>query len=186
MNAAVVITVVGILASWSCAHRDRTADCHAFPDGKSLTCLQANDGSVVVAKQSLADLDFEGAATSTIVVGKDQLYFVNRQGKTAPALRFDNGADYFVEGLARSVKAGKVGFVNSDLVEVIAPVWDFASPFQDGLASVCNGCAPKSDGKEHTIISGGKWGYIDKLGKVVVPVVYDEANLPPRTSVVHP
>jgi len=186
MNAAIVITVVGILASSSCAHRDRMVVCHAFPDGKSLTCLQANDGSVVVAKHSLDGLDFEGAATSTIVVGKDQLYFVNRQGKTAPALRFDNGADYFVEGLARSVKAGKVGFVNLDLVEVIAPVWDFASPFQDGLASVCNGCAPKSDGKEHTIISGGKWGYIDKLGKVVVPVVYDEANLPPRTSVVHP
>ncbi|HEV8147218.1 MAG TPA: WG repeat-containing protein [Bryobacteraceae bacterium] len=184
MNASVVITVAGLLAS-SCAHRDRTVDCHAFPDGKSLTCLQASDGSVVIAKQALAGLDFEGAVTGAIVVGKDQLYFVNRRGKTAPALRFDNGADYFVEGLARSVKAGKIGFVNPNLDEVIAPRWDFASPFQDGLAAVCNGCAPKSDRREHTVITGGKWGYIDKLGKVVVPVVYDEANLPPRASVVH-
>jgi hypothetical protein len=87
--------------------------------------------------------------------------------------------------LARSLKAGKVGFVNSDLDEVIAPAWDFASPFQDGLAAVCNGCAAKSDGKEHTIITGGKWGYIDKLGKVVVPVVYDEANLPARPVARH-
>lgn len=183
MNVSVVSTIVGILALSSCAPRDRLIDCHVFPEGKSLTCLQTTAGSVVVPPQSLAGFDFEGNATGTIVVGKDQLYFLNPHGKTAPALRFDNGADYFVEGLARTVKGGKIGFVNTDLVEVIAPAWDFAFPFEEGLASVCNGCAPKPDGKEPSVITGGKWGYIDKAGKIVVPVLYDEANLPPRTSV---
>ena len=29
--------------------------------------------------------------------------------------------------------------------------------------------------EEHTAISGGKWGYVDKTGKVVFPAIFDKA-----------
>jgi len=67
-------------------------------------------------------------------LGLDPFHFVNRQGRTAPAFPFDNGADNVVEGLARTVKAGKVGFVNPALDVVVPPVWDFAYPFEKGAA----------------------------------------------------
>jgi hypothetical protein len=108
----------------------------------------------------------------------DSPFFFKRQGKTVPALPFDNGPDYFVEGLARTLINGKVGFVNENLDEVIPPVWDFAFPFQNGVAVVCTGCI--SSGGEHTVRKGGKWGYIDRTGKIIVPVIYDEATLPAR------
>jgi hypothetical protein len=136
-------------------------------------------GSIVLSAQSLANEDFGPEGLGSIIV-IDQLYFVNRQGKTAPALVFDNGPDYVVEGLVRTVKDGKVGFVNTRLDQVVAPVWDFAEPFQGGIALVCTGCTseparPGAD--EHRIHVGGKWGCIDNRGKVVVPVIYDSATV---------
>jgi len=139
------------------------------------------DGNIVVDKQSLADLSFGPEGLGSIVVDNRGLYFVTRQGKTTPALNFDNGPDYVVEGLARNVKNGKVGFINTELNQVVAPVWDFAFPFEHGVAVVCTGCVstPASPGDEHRTITGGKWGYIDKRGKVVVRVEYDSRSLPP-------
>ena len=101
------------------------------------------------------------------VVDDRGLYFVNRQGKTAPAFQFDNGPDYVVEGMARTVKNGKVGFVNTQLDRVVPPVWDFASPFEHGVAAVCTGCVstPISPGDEHKKMTGGKWGYIRQTRK---------------------
>lgn len=114
----------------------------------------------------------------------------------------DNGPDYYVNGLARFIKDGKIGFHDAQGKVIIAPVYDFATPFPDrepnkyrDYTTVCNGCwkeysvMPKfaplssshSDGKpinikhaEHDAqIRGGKWGVIDTTGKVVVLIKYD-------------
>jgi hypothetical protein len=115
----------------------------------------------------------------------DALCFVNREGKTLPAFPFDNGADDFVEGLARNLEGGKVGFVNTRFDQVVAPIWDWADYFQNGIAAVCRGCVsarlPNCDEHCGTLI-GGKWGYIDGTGRVVVPVIYDLIDLPSAES----
>jgi hypothetical protein len=171
----------------SCSNRPTAAiRCFHFPEREPAVCTQATDGSAVLSRPSLARVDFGTEGLGAIIVD-DRICFVNRQGKTAPALIFDNGPDYVVEGLARTVRNGKVGFVNTSLDVVVAPVWDFASPFRDGFAEVCMGCVktPASPGDEHKMMTGGKWGYIDKSGKVKVPLVYDSpsaaaAHLPAR------
>jgi hypothetical protein len=147
---------------------------------EAAVCEQTNDGGIVVSRQSLAEIAFDADGLGSVVVDGGGLYFVSRQGKTAPALKFDNGADYLVEGLARTVRGGKVGFVNAQLDLVVEPVWDWASPFAHGVAAVCMGCVATlvSPGDEHTAMTGGKWGYIDKRGKVVVPVTSDSRSLP--------
>ena len=70
-------------------------------------------------------------------------------------------------------------FVDKELAEVIPPSWDFAFPFESGLAVVCNGCTPRPVG-EHSEMVGGKWGYIDSQGEVVVPIIHSRDELPSR------
>jgi hypothetical protein len=125
-------------------------------------------------------VDFDGEGIGAIFIGDDGLYFVNRAGATAPAFFFDNGPDPFAEGLARTIRNRKVGFVNTALDEVIAPAWDWASPFSAGVAAVCIGCVSKPvfPGAEHSVMTGGKWGYIDRHGSPVVPVAYTTKDLP--------
>ena len=115
---------------------------------------------------------------------EDELLFALDSGRTAPALMYDNGPDYFVEGLARSPRDGKVGFVNEHLELVVPREWDFAFPFDGGAARVCTGCAiRREEGHEHSEVVGGRWGYVDREGRVVVPVVHARDELPaPPTS----
>ena len=181
ISAATLALLVAASCTRSSDHvQNRQVGCHHFPNSEPALCELASDGNIVVAKQSLADMAFGPEGLGSIVVDNRGLYFVTRQGKTTPALMFDNGPDYVVEGLARTVKNGKVGFINTKLDPVVAPIWDFAFPFEHGVAVVCTGCVstPASPSGEHRTMTGGKWGYIDKRGKVVVPVVYDFRSLP--------
>ena len=82
---------------------------------------------------------------------------------------YDNGPDYFNEGLARYVEDGKIGFFDEYGKVVIKAQWDFAYPFEDGKAAICNGCKITAD-NEHSSVTGGEWGYIDKAGKIIVPL----------------
>ena len=180
MPAAVLALILASSFALSSSHvPHRLSDCYFFPNWEPAACERTSDGRFVLSRQSIADADFGPEGLGSIIV-KDELCFVNRQGKTAPAFIFDNGADYVVEGLARTVEDGKVGFVNTQLDQVVAPAWDFASQFQGGVAAVCTGCisTPVSPRDEHRVVRGGKWGYIDKVGKVIVSVEYDSEKLP--------
>jgi hypothetical protein len=168
------VLMVAVMVVSSCG-RHRLADCRRFPDLEPAVCEQSDGGIVVMAAQSLS---FGPEGLSSILVNGRDLYFVDRQGKTMSALHFDNGPDYFVEGLARIAKAGKAGFVNTRLEPVVPPVWDFAFPFDHGVARLCTGCVAQRG--EHATVTGGRWGYIDNRGTVVLPVVYDLAALPAR------
>ncbi len=68
----------------------------------------------------------------------------------------------------RTISKGKYGFMNDKLEIVIKPQFDFVYPFSDGKAQFCNGCKKESDGEEHSRMVGGKWGYVDKNGKITV------------------
>lgn len=139
-------------------------------------CARRERGGEIAIRPSVAAEHAPPGAVSSVVVDGSLLYLIS-SGKTAAALWFDNGADYFVEGLARTIRGGKVGFVDQSLSEVIAPRWDFAFPFRSGFAVVCTGCMRKPAG-EHLEVVGGNWGYIDTRGEVVVPVIHGRDQLP--------
>lgn len=87
-----------------------------------------------------------------------------------PVLTYDNGPDYFVEGLTRARIGGKIGYYDQHLRQVIAPRYDWGSPFEHGRAEVCNGCKPvPTDADGHTVMVGGTWATIDRHGNEVVP-----------------
>lgn len=124
------------------------------------------------------------------VLKKCRFWRMNREGQLKfESFYFDNGADYYEEGLTRFIKDGKVGFHTRKGEIKIQARYDFASPFRNGYAYVCKGCyaqypknptyaAASSGPCSHlnkdmykSIISGA-WGLIDKEGKEVVPLSY--------------
>ena len=107
-----------------------------------------------------------GDSNLAVVYTNHGIFYVSKTGKVKRTVNFDNGADYFKEGLVRTISKGKYGFMNDKLEIVIKPQFDFVYPFSDGKARFCNGCKEQSDGEEHSTMVGGKWGYVDRDGKI--------------------
>ncbi|MDR0436983.1 MAG: WG repeat-containing protein [Bacteroidales bacterium] len=66
---------------------------------------------------------------------------------------------------------GKWGYRDKNTKAMVVPCkYDGAEWFQDGLARVNIGGVQS---EPFSPISGGKWGFVDKIGKEVVPLIYD-------------
>ena len=99
-----------------------------------------------------------------------QWFYVRPDGSKVSVVTWDNGADDFSEGLARTLIDGKVAYVDERFEVVVPPEYDWGWPFEDGLALVCLGCSlEKAPAEEHTEVVGGTWVYIDLAGKEVLP-----------------
>lgn len=125
--------------------------------------------------------------------------FIDRTGREVTPCKYDFAGD-FHEGLALVRLNGKSGFIDKSGVEVIPCKYDNAHDFHDGLAQVTAGedfhFIDKSGRKaiclsEHGIVyawdfsegfaaaicePGGKRGYIDKTGRLVIPCLFSEAH----------
>ena len=64
----------------------------------------------------------------------------------------------------------RLAYVDRSLRVVLRTRYDWGGPFAHGRAEVFIGCAEvKVDGGEHGVMSGGRWGVIDRAGREVVP-----------------
>lgn len=81
--------------------------------------------------------------------------------------RYDNGDDYFREGLQRIVdNDGKIGFADEKGNVVITPRFAFAFPFENGLAKATLEGRRVADGEHWRWISP-EWFYIDRKGEII-------------------
>ncbi|QSE96913.1 WG repeat-containing protein [Fulvivirga lutea] len=78
---------------------------------------------------------------------------------------FDNGPDYYSEGLVRVERNGLVGYANEKGEIVIPCKYEYASSFQNGLAEVTFKSRFYLDGDEHKRVESDEWFKIDKSGK---------------------
>jgi hypothetical protein len=86
-------------------------------------------------------------------------------------------------GLVQFVVDEKWGFADIFTGEVkIEPVWDYAGPFYRKYAHVSLRAKVEFYSNGQTLVEGGKHGYIDKTGRVVIPVEYDAAEDIPYTN----
>jgi hypothetical protein len=85
---------------------------------------------------------------------------------------YDNGPDYISEGMFRIIENGLIGFASGEGDVVIRPVFKAVYPFHNGLAAFCVGCISITD-DEYSRWDKGKWGFIDRSGKTVIPPIYD-------------
>ena len=63
------------------------------------------------------------------------------------------------------------GLRDNNGTEILNPTYNDARPFHDGLAAVNVGAKRMFPG----ILDGGKWGYVNNSGKLVIPIQYDFA-----------
>lgn len=159
-------------------------DLHYFKSKDSLVGVKDKAGKIIVPAQFkifsfLKDGDpvegetilFDGSKEGEKPEKNAWGYVYDRKGKFLyqPFL-YDNGADYFSEGLRRLVKNGKVGFADRNGNTVIVAEHDFAFPFNYGYATFCDGCDWEKTNDEHRAIVGGKWGIMNVKGQTVQPL----------------
>ena len=113
----------------------------------------------------LSKLDFKGEEIISVFIN-NSYYYVRKDGKAMQTLTYDNQADPFSDGLARTKVKGKIGFFNSNLDMVLKPIYDFAFPFYKGKAEICLGCKEKEEGVD-SILDGGRWKKIDRTGLII-------------------
>ena len=111
-----------------------------------------------------------------IVKKDDKWGFIDKTGKEIAPCIYDDAGD-FHEGLAVIQKDGKRGFIDKTGKEVTPMIYDEAGEFYDGLAMVGkeydNGDSIECEGGTIPNISC-KYGFIDKTGKEVIPMIYDQ------------
>lgn len=100
--------------------------------------------------------------------------YVKKSGETLPVVTFDNGADYFTEGLTRGLVDGGIAYFDPDFRQVAGPYAD-GTPFRNGRAAICQGCSKSDDTSRK-----GRWGFIDRTGKVVLPVAMTQPQVVAR------
>jgi hypothetical protein len=163
------------------------------------------DGNAVVKVNmyNLGEFSPEGWAlhkSFTLTARIDQVYFVNADGKV---LYSDDNeysdANSFSEGLASvqvfnkeavgrlGIGESRWGFIDKTGKMVIPPVYYDAGEFHEGLAAVQEVEIYKEwneyPGFYETDTRGGKWGFIDKSGKTVIPFRYETTTIDSRPAV---
>jgi hypothetical protein len=123
-----LVPMLGSSCTDSNLEQHRVITCQFFPELEPAVGEQTSDGGIVLSRQSLPNASFEPEGLGTILIDDRGLYFVERKGKTAPALHFDNGADWVVEGLARTVKNGKSGYHQHSVGSSCGPLHGISPP----------------------------------------------------------
>ncbi len=132
-------------------------------------------GTLVLPARYRMAMEFTDNGIAAVVDDEGWAY-IDRSGTVlVRPFIFDNGPDPFVDGLARHVAGGKYGFFDETGRVVIEAKFDFAAPFAEGLAPVCDGCTRKMMG-EHWTMVGGSWGYVDRQGKLAIPMKFEHAG----------
>ncbi|REC50434.1 WG repeat-containing protein [Chryseobacterium pennipullorum] len=163
---------------------------HYFKTRDSLVGVKNKAGKIIVPAEFkiygyLRDGDpvegetilFDGEKVGTAYEKNTWGYVYDRQGNFLykPFL-YDNGPDYFSEGVRRFVKDGKFGFADRNGKTVIEPKHNFASFFNYGYASFCDGCDWEKTDAEHKAIVGGTWGVMNAKGQTVQPLTKYSEN----------
>lgn len=131
-----------------------------------------SNGVLQVDGDLLKNIYFESAYPSCILT-RGRSFYVDPAGRASEAYFYDFGCDYFVEGLARSPSPQGTRFIDPALQVVISTPYQFALPFEDGMAVVCNDLRHRKElFDEHWMYVGGRCGYIDRKGILIVPMRY--------------
>ncbi len=130
-------------------------------------CARATNDAVEFRPAVMARMDFgdDGLSPAT---ANGFWHWVRPDGRAVAVLTYDNGADDFQEGFTRGPWAGGMAFYDKQLNRVLATPFDWVARFEGGVAAVCKGCRiERTRDGEHSFVTGGEWGAIDRQGRLV-------------------
>lgn len=160
------LALLGVLASGSASAQ--APACELLTEEHGLAPLpgcEVVDQRPTISAGTLKELDYDNHGLAVVYAGQG-FHYVDRSGRSLAVLTWDNGPDTPQEGLLRGRIGNRVGYFDLELHQAVPGTFDFAWPFQDGVAEVCNGCrrgTPDADG--HTPMEGGEWFRIDRAGR---------------------
>ncbi len=132
-------------------------------------CIIKNTHSIKLSKYAIKTILWSYDDNLANIITKDNCYWANRSKNIVKkSFCFDNGSDYFKDGLTRFLdENNKFGFMDKSLKVIIPAKYKHARPFQNGNAEVCNNCVSTKDIKSEYSYIQGDWFLIDKTGKIV-------------------
>jgi hypothetical protein len=148
-------------------------DARAFSENLAAVCDRGRWGYIdrrgtVVVPLRFADTDFDGYRDGTVVVStvngmegcidKTGKYVIKPTYSSVGALQ--DGLRPVEVAAALGQTSSKWGYVDSRGETVVAPLFEAAHLFSEGL-----GCVKES----------GKWGYLDRLGRYAIPPTFEDA-----------
>jgi hypothetical protein len=141
--------------------------CH--PSDEAACGYVSSRGDTVIAIGTYEYCFTDTLKYMAIVLKKSgELMAIDRQGRELfEVMWYDNGPDYFADGLIRIIKNGKIGYADDKGRMVIAPQFQCALPFANGRARVALTCKTVLEG-EHSRWESDDWFYIDKEGRKTV------------------
>ncbi len=142
---------------------------------------QTSAGKTIIAPQFSMAFDFSKYGIADVYMDASREWLkIDKSGKTiVNSFFFDNGPDYYVNGLSRFVKNKKMGFMDRQGHVVISAEYDWAGIFTYNfpITVVATGCKLVKYSECDERMEGGKWGAIDRHGKVIIPLIYDAFTL---------
>lgn len=124
------------------------------------------DGRMSLESSHLDRLSFsEGLAS--VAVSSLGWFYVRPDGETLSVVNYDNGPDPWSEDLTRGFRNGQVVYLTRSFEEATGHRYDWAWPFENGRALVCQGCSVEESEFEHKNLAGGRWWFIDPAGNEV-------------------
>ena len=139
-------------------------------------CAASAAGTFHITTEVVAKLSYDHGLASIAIHGRGWFYR-RRDGRMVEMLTFDNGPDFFAEGLARAKIDGRLVYVDRRLRIRIPTRYSFAEPFRHGRAAMCIGCiSVPVDRGEHHAMRGGLWGIIDRRGREIVPPTLTQSD----------
>lgn len=99
--------------------------------------------------------------------GKEYFIIDDAGKKLARPFFYDNAPDPVQFGFSRISDAAheKVGYLSENGKIKIKPQWDYATPFQNKIACVCNDCLTRNG--DYQEVGRGHWKVIDREGKTL-------------------
>jgi WG containing repeat len=132
-------------------------------------------GRAVVQPQFTKADDFhDGRALVATVQG---LGYLDEEGKLAFTIPGDWSGP-FSDGMAiyGDRASGRSGYLDRRGGVAVEPKFDVAWQFSEGLAAVNFGAKWQKGGISRPVKEGGKWGFIDKTGRLVIPAQYESVD----------
>lgn len=143
----------------------------SFSEGMAAVCVESSWGFINKKGELIIEANFAGVKSFceglACVYHEKKYGFINTKGNFEINPVFDQAGN-FSEGLAyASIANSRLwGFINHKGNFVISPQFSFAEDFSEGFATIRLGGNWEYSGDGEEFLTGGKWGMIDKRGRI--------------------